>query len=126
MKKHIILFLLVFGSALQAQTQDNFIGKWVTNEGNILEIYIQDSSYYGKMDNKVVLIQMIKKSDTQLYGGTFYKDELKTEYEAKLKLIDRNTLRLKVMYGLSSATIIWLRTPLIWKEKTNEITVIQH
>jgi uncharacterized protein (DUF2147 family) len=126
MKKYIVLFLLVIGSALYAQPQDNFVGNWATNEGNILEIYIKDSSYYGKMDNKVVLIQMIKKSDTQLYGGTFYEDEMKTEYEAKLKLTDTNTLRMKVMYGLSSQTIIWHRVPSVWENKENKVTVLQH
>ena len=126
MKKYIALFLLVFTSAVHAQPQDNFVGNWATNEGNILEIYIKDASYYGKMDNKVVLIQMIKKSDTQLYGGTFYEDELKTEYEAKLKLTDTNTLRMKVMYGLSSQTIIWHRVPSAWENKATKVTVLQH
>lgn len=111
---------------MQVRAQDNFVGKWVANNDNVLEIYIHDSSYYGKINNEVVLIQMEKKSETQLYGGTYYDEELKTEYVAKLKLSDKNTLRLKVLSGSSNKTIIWQRVPLNWEKKTNAVTVIQH
>ena len=125
MKKYITLLLLLFGLVLQAQTKDNFIGDWTANDGSVITIYVQDASYYAKADGKYVLIQMEKKSDTQLYGGTFYDEKLKTEYEAKLKLTDDNSIRLKVMDGFSGKTIIWHRV-LSWKEKANEVTVIQN
>ena len=125
MRNYITLLLLLFGLVLQAQTQDKFVGKWTADDGSVITIYIQDASYYAKADGKYVLIQMAKKSDTQLYGGTFYDEKLKTEYEAKLKLTDANSIRLKVMNGLSSRTIIWRRAP-VWKEKSNRVTTIQH
>lgn len=121
MKKYIALLLLLFGLVLQAQTQDRFVGNWVANDGSVIIIYIQDASYYAKADGKYVLIQMEKKSDTQLYGGTFYDEKLKTEYEAKLKLTDNNSIKLKVMNGFSGKTIIWHRlSPL--DRRTHEIT----
>jgi uncharacterized protein (DUF2147 family) len=124
MKKYITLLSLLFGLVLQAQIQDNFKGDWTANDGSVITIYTQDSSYYAKSDDTIVLIQMEKKSDTQLYGGTYYDEELKTEFEAKLKLTDNNTIRLKVLNGFSGKTIIWHRVPL-WKTKANEISVIQ-
>lgn len=125
MKKYIALLLLLFGLVLQAQTKDRFVGNWTANDGSVIIIYIQDASYYAKADGKYVLIQMEKKSDTQLYGGTFYDEKLKTEYEAKLKLTDDNSIKLKVMNGFSGKTIIWHRIP-VWKEKANDVTVIRN
>ncbi len=125
MKIFIAAFLLLVGTMTQAQTQDNFVGNWSTNDGYTLEIYIHDSSYYGKINNQVVLIQMAKKSDTQLYGGTYYDKELKTEYEVKLKLSDANTIRMKVLSGLSSKTILWHRNPVTRKGKAAEVGISQ-
>jgi uncharacterized protein (DUF2147 family) len=125
MKKYITLLSLLLGLVLQAQTQDNFIGKWTADDGSVIIIYVQDSSYYAKEDGKFVLIQMEKKSETQLYGGTFYDDKLNTEFEARLRLTDANTLRIKVMNGFSGRVIIWHRTPLDWERKGTEITEIK-
>lgn len=122
MKKYITLLLLLLGLVLQAQTQDKFVGNWVANDGSVIIIYVQDSYYYAKTGGEYVLIQMEKKSDTQLYGGTFYDEKLKTEYEAKIKLTDDNSIKLKVMNGFSGRTIIWRRVP-AWKEKLKEVTV---
>lgn len=125
MRKHITLLLLLLSLVLQAQTKDKFVGNWTADDGSVIIIYIQDSHYYAKTDGEYVLIQMEKKSDTQLYGGTFYDEKLKTEYEAKVKLTDDDSLKLKVMNGLSGRTIIWKREP-VWEEKTNRITVIRN
>jgi uncharacterized protein (DUF2147 family) len=124
MKKYSTLLLLLFGLVIQAQ--DNFVGDWTANDGSVIKIYVQDSSYYAKADGKFVLIQMEKKSATQLYGGTYYNDELNTEYEAKLKLTDANTLRVKVLNGLFGETLIWRRAPLTWEKKVNAVTVLQN
>ena len=118
MIKKILLGLLLFWMTEQTFAQDDFIGKWETNEGKLcIEIYEEDSYYYGKIKrsekknriNEIILIQMIKKSDTKLFGGTYYDDELKSEYEAKLKLVDKNTMILKVLNGLFNEVMIWKR-----------------
>jgi len=131
MKIYLILLLLAFAATLHAQGKSDFIGNWITADSSeIVEIYMEDDTYYARvkaaanqeMKEKVVLIQMIKKSDTQLYGGTYYDPELKSEYEAKLKLKNNNTIQLKVLYGLFPKTIIWHRINAL-KGKTNEIAV---
>ena len=131
MKTSLILLLLTFAATLHAQGKSDFIGNWITADSStIVEIYTEDHSYYAKIkaaaneeiNGKVVLIQMIKKSDTQLYGGTYYDSELKSEYEAKLKLKNNNTIQLKVLYGLFPKTIIWHRINAL-KGKANEIAV---
>jgi uncharacterized protein (DUF2147 family) len=131
MKIYLILLLLTFAATLHAQGKSDFIGNWMTADSSaIVEIYMEDDSYYARIktaanheiNEKVVLIQMIKKSDTQLYGGTYYDSELKSEYEAKLKLKNNNTIQLKVLYGLFPKTIIWHRMDGL-KGKTNEIAV---
>ncbi|NHN24968.1 DUF2147 domain-containing protein [Flavobacterium jejuense] len=118
MIKKILLGLLLFYTTGDLFAQDSFIGKWETNEGKLcLEIYQEGSFYYGKIKrsekkdnmNQVVLIQMIKKSATKLYGGTYYDDKQKSEYEAKLKLIDNDTMCLKILSGLFNKIIIWER-----------------
>ncbi|OYU79969.1 MAG: hypothetical protein CFE23_11295 [Flavobacterium sp. BFFFF1] len=117
MAKYMVPILLLFTAALHAQT-DKFIGNWANGDESLtVEIYIQNGNYYAKavksehpeLIGKVVLVQMEKKSDTQLYGGTYYDEKLKTEYEAKLKIILPDTIRLTVMYGLFHKTIYWHR-----------------
>lgn len=126
MKKYITLLSLLFCLVLQAQPKDNFIGNWTTDDGSVITIYVQDSSYYAKTNGKFVLIQMTKKSDTQLYGGTYYDEKVNTEYEAKLKLTDSNTILLKILNGLSNKRIVWHRVPIIWDEKSNKVTLIKN
>lgn len=103
---------------LQLVAQDNFIGTWTIEEGAIsIEIYKHKRSYYAKVKNsenkeiigKDVLIQMAKKSDTILYGGTYYDDELQEDYEAKIILVDKDTMRLKVFTGLFHKVLVWHR-----------------
>ena len=125
MNKYITLLSLLLGLVLQAQTQDNFTGCWTANDGSVITIYIQDSAYYATAGGELVLIQMEKKSDTQLYGGTFYDARLKTEYESKLKLTDANTIKIKVLNGLSGKVIIWNRLPLPLEKKLNAVTVAE-
>ena len=126
MKTYITLLSLLFCLVLQAQPQDNFTGNWKADDGSVITIYVQDSSYYAKANGKFVLIQMIKKSDTQLYGGTYYDERLNTEYEAKLKVTDSNTILLKILNGLSNKRIVWHRVPDTWEEKQTKITSIKN
>jgi uncharacterized protein (DUF2147 family) len=116
MKIYFVLLLLFISSIGLAQ--DKFIGIWTAeNENLTIEIYFQKEAYYAKIKSsenkkikdKVVLIQMIKKSDSHLYGGMYYDDKLKSEFEAKLKIIDDDTMRLKIMTGLCGKTVVWHR-----------------
>jgi len=133
MKKYIAFFLLAWATAWQAKAQDHFLGNWATDDGKLMiEIYAQDSTYYAKIksndnaeaNNQLVLIQMVRKSDTQLYGGTYYDVDEKSEYEAKLKLTGSNTMRLKVLSGVFSKTIFWRRVTRNWEQKSNPVTLI--
>lgn len=126
MKTYITLLSLFFGLVLQAQSQDNFLGNWKADDGSVITIYVQDSSYYAKANGTFILIQMIKKSDTQLYGGTYYDEKLNTEYEAKLKLTDSNTILLRILNGLSNKRIVWHRVPITLDEKTNKVTLTRN
>jgi uncharacterized protein (DUF2147 family) len=121
MIKYILIVVLYCCNSLQALAQDSFIGTWESEEAKLcIEIYTVEERYYAKVKNsdnkkmigKEVLIQMVKKSDTKLYGGTYYDNKLEEEYEAKLKLVDKDTLRLKIFRGLFSKVIIWRRAVL--------------
>ncbi|MGV3697495.1 hypothetical protein [Flavobacterium sp.] len=125
MRKFITLLSLALGLVLQAQKKDNFVGNWTANDGSVITIYIQDSSYHAKINDKVVLIQMEKKSDTQLYGGTYYDEKSKTEYEAKLKLTDSNTILLRILNGLSGKRMVWRRILINPEEKNSKLTLLQ-
>lgn len=125
MRKFITLLSLALGLVLQAQKKDNFVGNWTANDGSVITIYIQDSSYHAKINDKVVLIQMEKKSDTQLYGGTYYDEKSKTEYEAKLKLTDSNTILLRILNGLSGKRMVWHRILINPEEKNSKLTILQ-
>ncbi|VXC39431.1 conserved exported hypothetical protein [Flavobacterium sp. 9AF] len=118
MKKRILYFILMFVMLGQAVGQDQFVGDWQTNEGKLkVEIYKQEAFYYAKVKasenketlGKVILIQMVKKTPTKLYGGTFLDEKQGSEFEALLKLIDDNTLRLRILSGLFNKIMIWNR-----------------
>lgn len=117
MMKNYFVLLVLFISSI-GFSQDKFIGNWTAENDNLtIEIYFQKEAYYAKIKScknnqivdKVVLVQMIKKSETQLYGGMYYDDKLKSEYEAKLKILDNDTMRLKIMLGLYGKTVLWHR-----------------
>ena len=117
MKKYIVLLLLLLAITSQAQTIDYFVGEWRTDTGTVVEIYKQEAAYYAKIKNgstttdRVVLVQMVKRSANLLYGGTYYDAGLQSEYEAKLKLTDNNTIRLKMFVGVFTKTMVWRRMP---------------
>ncbi|WP_130735927.1 DUF2147 domain-containing protein [Flavobacterium sp. J27] len=118
MKKNILLLFFLFLFFGHAIGQDQFVGDWQTNEGKLkVEIYKQEAYYYAKVKasenketlGKVILIQMVKKTPTKLYGGTFLDESEGSEFEALLKLIDDNTMRLRILTGLFSKIMIWNR-----------------
>ena len=118
MIKYILIVIMSFLNSIQVLAQDNFIGTWESNEGKLyIEIYQQQKSYYAKIKKstnkeiigKEVLIQMVKKSDGKLYGGTYYDEELKEEFEAKIKLVNKDKIRLKIFSGIFSKVVLWKR-----------------
>lgn len=118
MKKNILLFFVLLAFLGQAIGQDQFVGDWQTDHGKLkVEIYKQEAYYYAKIKasenkealGKVILIQMVKKTPTKLYGGTFFDESEGSEFEALLKLIDDNTMKLRVLTGWFSKIMIWNR-----------------
>lgn len=129
-----LVVLLLFFAAPAALAQQSFIGNWESRDkSSVVQIYEQELQYYAKVIagknpetiGKVVLMQMEKKSDNHLFGGTYHDSELKSEYEARLRLLDNNTIRMKILTGLFSKTIIWHRVKLIWEENSKFFTVTQ-
>ena len=117
MAKYIIALLLLLPLAA-ARAQDHFVGNWHNATDNlVIEIYMQDKAYYAKIKSvenrqvpaEVVLIQMKRKSDSVLYGGTFQNYKLKTENEARIKLVDHDTFRLREFDGLFDNVTVWHR-----------------
>jgi len=113
-----ILGLLLFLPLLSAMAQDRFTGNWYNAEDNqIIEIYPQGNTYYARIKwannhlvgEELVLIQMKRKSDSVLYGGTYQDYESKVENEARIKLVDANTFRLRTFDGFFDKVSIWRR-----------------
>lgn len=119
MKKYTFLVFFGFCNNLKAQDKDCFIGFWANKkETQIIEIYKSDSSYYGKIyylkdieekdiDNKIVIIQMKNRDNKILYGGTYLDSISKEEYEIKLKLINKNTIKFIGYNGFFNKTMLW-------------------
>ena len=112
--KFIIIFFLC--SVKLCYAQDKFVGNWTAKQGTLqIEIFKQKEEYFAKIIasnnpeivNKLVLMQMIKKSAEKLYGGTYFDEKLNTENEAKIKLLANNKMRLKILAGLKSKVILW-------------------
>ena len=127
-------FLLLMISWISGSSaQNNFIGYWQNEDKTIvMQLYQQNSEYYAKVianaseTQSIILIQMKKKSDKRLFGGTFYNPILKSENEARLKLTDENTIRMSVLSGLFNNIILWHRVRLDYDQKTNRTLVLQH
>lgn len=121
MKNIIFLIMLSFSAA--AQTQDYFLGFWSDkNKAQTIEIYKDSALYYGKIidsknadtttsEHRIVLLQMTKRNPKTLYGGTFRDFQLNQEYEVKLKLKDKNTIRFIRVDGFLAKSQIWHRIP---------------
>jgi len=90
MKKIIALIIIGLYSNSKLKAQDNFVGNWITEDSlQIINIYVEDSNYYGKIiyrkvthpkntENKIVLIQMKKRGNKKiLYGGTYFDWNIK-------------------------------------------------
>ena len=122
MKTYILLIILGLCTTLKVQAQDNFLGFWENEDKTqIIEIYKSDSSYYGKIahlkktDSKeqVILIQMKKRDDKVLYGGTYFDENLNKEYEVKLKLKNKDTIKIIGFYGFLNKRMNLSRVPVV-------------
>lgn len=116
LKRLSVLSLLLLTPNIFAQ--QSFIGNWENGDkSSVVQLYEFESQFYAKIiaDNdrekigKIVLIQMEMKSDTRLFGGTFYDTKLKLEHEAKLKLINPDTIQIKISNGIIPKTVVWHR-----------------
>ena len=104
-----------------SQNTDNFIGFWENEEKTItVEIYKLENSYYGKLlkttfkitdqnsyDN--LIIQMVKRSEKVLYGGTYVDLSTNKSYEIKIKLKDNNHFFMKRFYRFLNKGYYWHR-----------------
>lgn len=121
MKKIVILIIIALYSTIDARGQDGFVGNW-TDEANsqIITIYVEDSNYFGRIiyakdlpskeiENKIVLIQMKKRNDNVLYGGTYFDWLIKKEFEVKLKLKNANTIYFTGYHGIFNINRVWHR-----------------
>jgi uncharacterized protein (DUF2147 family) len=116
--ENTLLYLFLCENEIKNEYQeDDFLGYWSV-ENQVIEIYKMENSYYGKIisndtnknnNDRNVLIQMKKKKNKVLYGGTYYDAKINKRYEAKIKLIDKNTIRFKGFYGLFNKKYIWKR-----------------
>lgn len=118
MKNTISLFLFFFINK-NIYAQDKFLGFW-TNESKTqtIQIYILNERYYGRLvdsdslyrkTNTQVLIinQMDKRGKNVLFGGTYFDEITKNEYEIKIKLVNENCFFLKRSRRLFSKKKYW-------------------
>lgn len=99
-----ILSLLLFSFVItNSVAQDNFVGVWVNQlDKEEIEIYKKGDYYYAKANNKkdtiMVLIQMVYKSNSKLYGGTYVDHKSRDETEAKVKINKPNELTIIIIH----------------------------
>lgn len=137
------MFMLVFGmlypSAMLYTAADDVIGTWLTNRGKAkIQIYKSGNKYYGKivwlrepnrdgkpkLDSKnpdaklrntpVVGLLMLKDfiyDDGEWTGGDIYDPESGKTYSCKMSMPDKNTLRVRGYIGISlfGRTEVWTR-----------------
>lgn len=120
MKNTIILFLFFFINK-NIYAQDKFIGFWTNeNKTQTIQFYILNERYYARLvdsdslykkTNTQILIinQMDKRGKTVLFGGTYFDDKTKNEYEIKIKLVNENLFFLKRSRRLISKRKYWTR-----------------
>ena len=124
-KKVTVFFMLFIGLIANAQskTDDNFIGKWLTEDKTTtVEFYKENNMYYGKVIKctiaktkkglpsvgQIMVIEM-KLRGKNLEAGTIKDIDTNKEYDAKFLPIDGNKIKLKVSVMLFSHSEIWTR-----------------
>lgn len=100
-------------------TQNKFEGIWERMDSTeLIKIYKEGDYYFAQSlqrdDETLLLNQMVLKEDSTLYGGTYYDVENNSEIEAKVKLIEINTIEIK-LYKKGQL----FHDKLIFKRKTN-------
>lgn len=95
----LLLFLFAINNSI---AQDNFVGVWVNQlDKEEIEIYKKGEYYYAKANNSkdtiMVLIQMVYKSNSKLYGGTYVDHKSKDENEAKVHINNNNELTIIII-----------------------------
>ncbi len=124
-KKITLISILLIGFFVKAQTktEDNFIGKWLTEDKTTtVEFYKEKNMYYGKVVKctiaktkkgeqsvgQIMIIEM-KLKGKNLEGGTVKDIDTNKEYDAKFIPIDSNKIKLKVTVMLFSHSEVWTR-----------------
>jgi uncharacterized protein (DUF2147 family) len=124
-KKITLIFILLIGFFVTAQTktEDNFIGKWLTEDKTLtIEIYKEKNMYYGKVIKatvaktkkgeqsvgQIMIIEM-KLKGKNLEKGTIKDIDTNKEYDAKFIPVDANKIKLKVSVLMFSHSEVWTR-----------------
>lgn len=118
-----LLLMSLFLKPGQAQSIEGF---WkYEDQGVLIEIYIEDGLYYGKLvgsddskrnakikeqDDPIILLQSYKKRDDEWYCcGKIYQPKMDRLVDGDLKLLNANTLKVTGRLGSFSRSQKWIR-----------------
>jgi uncharacterized protein (DUF2147 family) len=113
-----IIFLL-FGFTIKiVQKENTLIGKWQTEDNDVIEFYQNKKNFEGKIvtvaDKEAakknpeiigaVLFKKLELVKGEFINGTYYDIESKDSYKVSIKIISATTIKLKFGSGLFSQT----------------------
>lgn len=100
------------------QNDKILIGKWITDEKDVIEFYQKDNFFEGKvisLGNKealkknpeiigAVIFKKLELVNGEFINGSYYDLESKNSYKVSIKIISQKLIKLKFGSGLFSQT----------------------
>lgn len=100
------------------QNDKILIGKWITDEKDVIEFYQKDNLFEGKiisLGNKeavkqnpeiigAVIFKKLELVNSEFINGSYYDLESKNYYKVSIKIVSQKVIKLKFGSGLFSQT----------------------
>ncbi len=110
MKKNKLFFILLLVNSVVfgQKATDNFIGKWKTQEGRIIEITQKDNVFTGKSVQKGLIVLKDLKFEENKWVGII-SNPLKNISANCEAFLEGNQIRFIAKKGPFSKEILWLK-----------------
>jgi uncharacterized protein (DUF2147 family) len=113
--------LLTTNLSAQSSNEKILVGKWLTEDNDVIEFYNKNNTYEGKLilaNDKAavakhpeiigaVIFKKLKITEEGFGNGNYHDIESDADYAVSIKVVDVKTIKLKFGTGLFSQTSVF-------------------
>jgi uncharacterized protein (DUF2147 family) len=117
----ICMTLLTTNLSAQSSNEKILVGKWLTEDNDVIEFYNKNNTYEGKLilaNDKAavakhpeiigaVIFKKLKITEEGFGNGNYHDIESDADYAVSIKVVDVKTIKLKFGTGLFSQTSVF-------------------